>query len=362
VTPVHLSILIGSNRPNLLACARIAQASSWAGPDVEVIVRDNSGDPQKRALLAQFQRENCNIIVADPCDALTNISAILRLAKGEFVYILSDDDFCFDHAIAALPGLIEQFGKDPSVAGVTGAYVVEASKESAILTYQDVESDDVSKRVVGYLSNGGPNIFYYSPVRRAVVERAFAFMNRLPFVFSFHDQIISMLYLLNGKFIKIQRLLYLHDLGVWEGAESSQNRDLDFYKAVGLDPAINMLHWFLSAFEGAALIRNADDLFPDYPLAQRQPIADHWFLTMFVRFRRDRRLTFGSSFADQAERLRIKLDKTTGQLSFQNMLAEISNFIALFSEGHAQRYFDFWDAVVNQQKPTVSRFAAAGQR
>ena len=32
--------------------------------------------------------------------ALTNFSEILRLAKGEFVFLLADDDFCFDHAIA----------------------------------------------------------------------------------------------------------------------------------------------------------------------------------------------------------------------------------------------------------------------
>jgi len=39
---MQLSILIASNRTGLLACSRIAQACSWAGPNLEVIVRDNS--------------------------------------------------------------------------------------------------------------------------------------------------------------------------------------------------------------------------------------------------------------------------------------------------------------------------------
>ena len=88
--------------------------------------------------------------------------------------------------------------------------------------------------------------------------------------------------------MRLKRLLYLYDMGPWEEAESAQKRDLEFYTGAGLDPAINKLHWFLCAFEGAVLIRNSD-LFPDYPLAQRQPIADLWFSAMFHRFQSARR-------------------------------------------------------------------------
>ena len=78
-----------------------------------------------------------------------------------------------------------------------------------------------------------------------------------------------MLYLLNGKFVRLNRLLYLYDVGVWEAADTAQKRDVDFYEDAGLDPAINKLHWFLCGFEGAVLVRNSN-IFPDYPLAQRQ--------------------------------------------------------------------------------------------
>ena len=167
---MQLSILIGTNRTGLSACSRIAQACAWASPNIEVIVRDNSGDAQKRDLLERFRRDHCNIILAEPCDALTNLSEILRLATGDFIFLLADDDFCFDHAIAALSAIIEQYGQDASVAGVTGGYVVESSKGSAIISYQNAESDDVVARVSGYLSNGGPNILHYAPVRREIVQ------------------------------------------------------------------------------------------------------------------------------------------------------------------------------------------------
>jgi len=347
---MQLSILIATNRSGLLACSRIAQACSWASPDIEVIVRDNSGDAEKRELLGHFRRENCHIIIAEPCDGLTNFSEILRLAKGDFVFLLADDDFCFDHAVASLSGLLAQIGSDRTVAGITGAYVVESSQGSSVVSYPNAEADDAATRVAGFLSYAGPNILHYAPVRRAIVQRVFAFMNSLPLYFSFHDQIVCLLYLLNGKFVRLKRLLYLYDVGVWERAESAQQRDVDFYRQAGLDPAINVLHWFLCGFEGAALIRNAD-VFPDLAIAQRQAIADRWFSAMFVRFTGHPRLTFESGFAGEAEKLRDKLQVTTGQLTFDGMLTEICGLMALLSKDKAQRYHDFWDALIKRRKP-----------
>jgi hypothetical protein len=358
---VQLSVLIGTNRRGLLACSRIAQACSWAGPNLEVIVRDNSGDPEKRALLPHFQRDNCNIILAEPCDALTNVSEILRLAKGEFVFMLADDDYCFDHAIAALPRLLDEAVKDPTVAGVTGTYAIERSQGSSVAEYQNVESADVATRVGGFLGYNGYNILHYAPIRRDLMQRVFAFMNTMPFFFSFHDQIVCLLYLLNGRFIRLPRFLYLYDAGPWEKMQTAQMRDVDFYKTAGLDPVINMLHWFLCGFEGAILVRNAD-IFPDYPLGMRQVIADFWFSTMFVRFKGSPRLTFDSPFAGEAEKLCAKLQSSAGQLTFDNMLADISGFFSLFSKQQGQRYFEFWNEVLNKRKPVARPLSAAGGR
>lgn len=357
---MQLSIMIATNRTGLLACSRIAQACSWATPNVEVIVRDNSGDAEKRDLLTRFRRDHCRIVIAEPCDALTNFVEVLRLAKGEFVFLLADDDFCFDHAIAALPAMIEQYGKDPSVAGVTGSYLVESSQGSSIAHYPNAESNDVVARVSGYLSHGGANILHYAPVRREVVQRVVAFMNNLPFYFSFHDQIVSLLYLLNGKFVRLNRLLYLYDVGVWEQGEGAQKRDVDYYRGAGLDPAVNTLHWFLCGFEGAVLVRNAN-VFPDYPLSQRNTIADQWFSSMFSRFKVNTRLTFGSRFADDAQKICTKLHGSVGQLSFQGLLTEICGLISLFSKDDAQRYYDFWDATINRRKAATRPAGVAAE-
>ena len=358
---VQLSILLATHRHDLTACSRIAQVCSWASPKIEVIVRDNSGDAKKRELLALFRRDNCKIICVDPCEGLENFSEALRLARGDFVFSLADDDIYFDRAIAALPGLIDRVEGDPSVAGVTGAYAIEMAAGSSIAEYKDLEADDPGTRLAGYLSHTGPNVLVYSPVRRELVQRIAAFMTAMPFHFSFHDQIICLLYLLNGKFVRLERVLYAYDLGDWEVRETAQKRDLGSYKDAGLDPAINMLHWFLCGFEGAMLVRNGD-VFPDYSLGLRQAIADCWFAVMFIRFKGNPRLAFDSPFAGEAEKLCAKLQGSAGQLTFDNMLADISGFFALFSKQQGQRYFDFWNAVLNKREPVTRPMAVAGGR
>lgn len=351
---MQLSILIPTHRNDLLACSRVVQACSWAGPNLEVIVRDNSGNAAKRNLLAQIKRDHCNIIIAEPCSAIENHTEIVRLAKGDYVFVVADDDFGFDRAMTSLPGLIGQYADDRSVVGITGMYAVEHANGSSIVGYDNLDSNEVMARVTGYLAYQGVNALVYSPMRREFFQRIFDFVGAMPFPFSFHDQISCLLYLLNGKFARLKRLMYLYDVGDWDVPATAQQRDLGFYAASKLDPAINKLHWFLCGFEGAVLIRNSD-MFPDYPLVQRQAMADRWFATMFMRFANSNRDAFGSPHAKDAEALCARWKVSAGRLSFHDMLGDICQFIALSSQSDSQKYFDYWNS-------TLAKGAAAGQQ
>jgi len=355
---VHLSVLIATHRQGLQVCSRIIQACSWAGPDIEVIVRDNSGNAEKRELLARFNAENCNIIAAEPCDPLYNLAETLRLAKGEFVLQLADDDFCFDRAIQSMPVIVAKARDDRSIIGVTGAFAVEGSQGSAVVAYPDVDSPDLSKRIAGYFAYTGVNILMYAPVRQDVARRVFNFMSSMPTYFSFHDQIQCLLYLMSGKFLRINRLIYGYDIGPWENPISAEQRDLEFYRGAELDPAINKLHWFICGFEGAALALHSD-IFPDMPHAQRQWVADRWFSVMFARFANQPRQAFDSALTGAADALCAKLTASTGQLSFDGVLAEISRFMTLCSKERGERYFSFWNAILKRTKPAAVQKASA---
>ena len=176
---------------------------------------------------------------------------------------------------------------------------------------------------------------------------------RCPLYLSYHDQITCLLYLLNGKFVRLPKLIYGYDFGPWEDMQSGQKRDVAFYSAAGLDPAINKLHWFLCGFEGAMLIRNGE-IFPDHPTAQRQKMADQWFSIMFPRFLDNPRLTFNSRFSAQADTLCQKLRTSQGHLSFVDMLSDICHFIALFSDAKAQGYLTFWGEALRPRKAAAA--------
>ena len=351
---MQLSIVLPTYRHGPAAIARIAQACSWAGPKIEVIIRDNSGNAGKRALLDQFRRDHCTIVSVGSCTPRENYSTALKMATGDFVFCIADDDVCLDRAIEALPAFIDQHGKDPSVVGVNGSYALETSQGTSIATYNDMDSDDALVRVGSLLQHTGPNMLFYSALRRDVVERLLALFETFPFSFSFHDQILCLLYLINGKFRRMPRLFYVYDLGLWETFESAQGRDADFYKAAGLELSINKLQWLLCGFEGASLVMHSD-VVPQMQMAQRQAIADRWFAVMFNRFRGQQRLAFGSPLADEAEKLCRKLREATGQLTFQSILSEVSAFIALSSPSLAQKYFEYWATVITSREPCLRK-------
>ena len=79
--------------------------------------------------------------------------------------------------------------------------------------------------------------------------------------------------------------------------------------------------------------------FPDYPLPQRQAIADLWFTTMFDRFKRDVRTTNDSPFSGEADKLCAKIAASTGQFSSSGFCRTSAVFSRLFSKQRGQDLF-----------------------
>ena len=346
---IRLSIVMPTNRDNLTAISRIAQACSWAGPQTEVIIRDNSGSKSKRRMLAQIETENCHVIMGEPCHVYENLWQALAQATGDFIYFVCDDDSYFDRAIAELPAKIDEVRGDPSVIGISGIKVVESAQKSSIVKHTNIDSDDPVARLLAYLTAAHSALIFHSPIRRDVLKWGLEIIGSKPFCFSFDDQIAILLYLLRGRFVQLERLIFAYDSHHWDVHETAQQEDLKFYTGASLDPAINKLHWFLCAFEGALFIRNLA-LTPELPLDQRQTMADYWFLAMFKRFQVHKRADLGSPLATEADKLCAKLLGASGQLTFEAMLADICQFMALKSPDDAMKYFAFWGNMLRQQQ------------
>jgi hypothetical protein len=341
---MRLSIIVPSYRDTLGAYARIMQACSWASDDVEIVIRDNSGSPRKRDILGRIDQPRCRIIFAEPCDANTNFLEALAAASGDFILFLGDDDGGFDRGMAAITAATARFADDPAVSGLTGAYLLEQTDTSRIVSYPQIDSGEVTERLGGYLGYQGPNLIFYSAVRRSALLDAWDFVFAHPFRFPYHDHFFSLIYLLLGRFVHIGRVAFIYDNANWEGAGVGGQSDLRHYANAGMDPAIRKLHWMLCGFEGAAIILQSR-FGLRHSLAQRQAMANQWFEVMFRRFVGDADARFDSGLTAEADGLHEKWRREAPNFTLERLLDDICGFIALSSPEKAEAYRAFWTAV-----------------
>ncbi len=109
------------------------------------------------------------------------------MASGKFVLFMGDDDYAFDRGIAAVTAAADRHDSDPSIAGLTGAYVLEETARSHVVSYSGLDSSAFVDRVDGFLGYQGPNLIFCSAIRRELALDTFEFVTSHPFRFSYHD-------------------------------------------------------------------------------------------------------------------------------------------------------------------------------
>jgi len=341
---MRLSIVIPTHRDTIKARARLLWAASWASDDIEVVIRDNSGSAAKRTWLAELQ-PGCRIVSVEPCSAHTNYTEAVRLASADFVLFQSDDDAGFDRGIRAIAEAVSTVSADASVSGLTGAYVLEEQHVSHVLAYAGVESPDVVQRLEGYLGYQGPNVIFYSAIRRRLAMEAFDFMERHPFQLPFHDNLFSLIYLLAGRLAKVNRLTVIYDNANWDTATAGVENDLRYYRAAGLDPVVRQLHWLLCGFEGACIALGSPFSAGLSP-AQRQMAAQKWLELMIRRFAGDRGRNDGSAHLAAGNAIVDRIWDSFPTFALPQLLDDICAHLTLSSDDHAARYRAFWAPMI----------------
>ena len=233
---IRLSIVIPSIDPDLASCSRILQACSFAGPRVEVVVRDQSGSAAKADFLRKIKQDNFNFTAVPPGGARGDWTEALADAQGDFVLVVADDDVLFDRAMTMLPGVVESVVADASVIGIAAPSLIETSLGAEAFAYPNIDADDPLGRLSGYLSGDRSNVLLFSPVRRTTIVWALGILRERPLAFPFDDHLSSMLYLVAGKFARMTRLMHVHDTG---RADAMRSAEAAFYERSHLDSAIN---------------------------------------------------------------------------------------------------------------------------
>lgn len=339
---MKLSIVVPSNRTTINAYSKLVNLLSFATDDIEVLIRDNSGNEDKRRFLSQFNGGTRKIVLADPCGAWENGIAITEMAVGDYIFNGCDDDYINPFALPDIIDTIATHGDDKSLIGVTGNYLVEYPTHSAMFSFPTPESDVAYTRVESILQ-GMPSTIQFSAIRRDVYLRCLTTVKTMPLNFSFHDFLFNLMLLMSGRLAKINRMIYQYDMGNWIDPAIALREDAKYYAYSGVDPSGVRLHWLIGALEGAKL---AAGKFTgaDLPMDQRLAIAQRWFVQWFFWFQNmPPREAPGAKFDAQAQALADKWRVTPmDKIDFNELLTDLCGFFALTSPEAGQRYYDYW--------------------
>lgn len=340
---MKISLVIPTNRSSYSAAARVLECASLDPNKFELIVRDNSENEDKRAILARIDSPALRLFTVPNSGPFENGVESMRLATGDFVLVLADDDWLSTRGVQQLHALAEQVGFDESVSCLTGTYLIEMANETRLFRYSNLESTDPAKRVSAFLDSG-INVFYYSAIRRRWATFCFALVERLPYKFSYHDHLVSLLYLVVGRTCQIDRVLYSYDLGKWETAGGCVSQDQAMYVNAGLPVEIDRLHWLLCTLEGCYLLNSK--LLSGASVYDRQQLIGVWFANMFARFKHDPRESDYEQTAMSAEIKKLK-DKVLSQqqVDMGALLGDVCKVIEIADPAGAQRYFKFWSSL-----------------
>lgn len=91
--------------------------------EIEIVISDNASTDDTPSIIAHFQKNNpdflWNVIRQNPNIGPSNVTVVTTYAKGEFIWILSDDDIVMPDAINRI---LEKLHSEPNLNGIVVNY------------------------------------------------------------------------------------------------------------------------------------------------------------------------------------------------------------------------------------------------
>jgi hypothetical protein len=338
---MKLSVVMPSHNVGRHVNLNILNACSMGGSEVEVIIRDNSGNPEKRDFLSRIQTTNCRILSVDECPGEENTKRLIDEATGEFVFFIADDDYANSYAIPSILAEIDLIRDDPAIVGTTGIMIVDDTPQTYFVCFDDLNKPDPVDRFQSFLRGYWPSVFQYSPVRLSALRDIWSFSSTLPVYVCYHDLLMNCMLLMHGRLTYRQRFLYQYYNANWSSPEQHLNSEANSFRNAGLDVSAVRVQWLIAAFEGAQTFASKYQRV-QLPQEQRQALAFCWFNRWFPELRKvASRQVKGAKFDMQAQQLAGKW-QTKKLVSLPELLTDISEYYALTSPEIGQRYYNFW--------------------
>lgn len=340
---MKVSIICPTNRTSNSAIANIIGLSQNHGPDIEIIISDNSGSKKKAELISSLKGPSCVYIQSESCGPFENFANAVARAKGDYTFIASDDDILFTHRLENLLSEISDSEKSGQQFGITGNFLITSGVKDQIVSYKDsFDNDDASARIINFANSmlNLPNLLYYSLHDTNNIKKSFEFLRNLPFKFSHSDQLQSIVFLAHSKFLYSESILYNYDLSEWNSYEKAVEKDASFYRSAGLSDKFALIHYLIQAVEGYFLI--SSDYLRQITNADLSFAAKHWFITKFkLQSSLSDKIYSEDSFTLNFHNLISNLRKR-GEVNIRELVKEISKAFDEELPGAGQMFEKFW--------------------
>lgn len=262
-----LSLCMPSNRRFEASRAAIEGAIAFAeARDAELVISDNSGDPEKEAYWRR-QSPRIRYSTAMGTTAFENFLATIHAATTPFILQLGDDDaIALDPAVpavdlAALPA--DFMGVRPKTeVTVTGAGVVRVKAFS-------IDGLTPSERIREYSQKaGGDNSGFYSIYRRDPYRNLIRlFAEQHPIKGNFIDWAMALALFAYGRMAYDGGIIYRYNADQWSSPERIAAKNREIFASVGLPAHTETYQPLLMALDLFIFVSR-----PGTPLNQEQAL------------------------------------------------------------------------------------------
>jgi hypothetical protein len=337
---MKISVVCPTNRKTISSYARVCELLSLDPNKFEVIIRDNSECEKKSRFLESLSFKYHKILIVPNNGSTENFSEASKLASGDYLLFIADDDWFFKGGLEMLHQLAITSKENKSITALTGAYLVSSSHGIGSMSYSGLDSPDPISRMKGYL-NVGPNLLYYSAYKKNVFHLSWNLLEKLPYAFCHADLLFVIPSLVIGSIASVKTLCYQWDFGEWEGADKAMLKRAGICQAAGLPKEFSVLDKLLTAVEGALLINSK--LLGNYMRHDRSELAMLWLQNFFLQYQG---CPFQNYFPDSEDKNRVAQFRSKlfsiGNITLEGLLEEVTGLFSQVDPAGAEKYFKFW--------------------
>lgn len=344
-----LSVIVPTLRFDLNARQMLTTVAMAGSAEVQVLIGDNSVDPDKWDFLRNLESTCANVHVfchSENIGEYGNQCFLLEKATNDLVCLVADDDVLATDYLTATAAILAAETDAVAASGLLIAVTptADGSPANLIRAVQRTENTAL-ERIQHY---HGLNLAAYAVARRESILRMSRYVADTPLRTSFMDYIRTYSLLAEGKFrVDDSRPVYLYVNTKWSDEATAWQTSAGYYVACGLPEsfqhfhsiawAVACLHFFLSSYRPSSL---------DAVEAEQIAILlyERWITDFRAKHDRDTALhrdtLAGSTAALLALHEFIAVTHATPARRFSQFLL----ILAAFSPALAERYCSFLKA------------------